>query len=366
MSSAPRDFYTVLGVSRDVDAAGLKAAYRKLAIRYHPDRNPGDAEAEALFREATEAYTVLSDSERRKRYDRYGPAAFGDTGKGPFDPGEFGSVAEVLEGLFGEVFGRRRKRKHLAKDLTYDLTVGFVEAALGAERSIRVTRQVPCVPCRGTGAAPGSNPPACAECKGSGEVKFQRGFLSSARPCVACGGKGIRVVERCPACDGRGRDRREDELTVRVPPGVKDGAVRTVRGGGEIEPDSRGDLHVTVHVEPHPLFERDGADVRITVPVSVPMAALGATLEVPTLEGKVQMKLPPGTQSGKVFRLRGRGIPVFGGAAKGDQLVTVRVEVPQALARRQRKLLEELESNLPADAHPERAAYLETLRKLGL
>jgi molecular chaperone DnaJ len=366
VSSAPRDFYTVLGVARDVDAAGLKSAYRKLVIQYHPDRNPDDAEAELRFREATEAYGVLSDEERRKRYDRYGHAAFGEAGKGPFDGGDFGSVTDVLEGLFGEVFGRRKKRRHLAKDLTYDLSVGFVEAALGAEKKIRVTRSVPCMPCKGTGAAPGSSPPACAQCKGTGETKFQRGFLSSTRPCVACDGKGFRVTSPCLACSGRGRERREDELVVRVPPGVQDGAVRTVRGGGEIEPDSKGDLHVTVHVEKHPLFERDGADVRMTLPVSVPMAALGATVDVPTLEGKVQMKLPPGTQSGKVFRLRGRGIPVFAGAAKGDQLVTIQVEVPQALGRRQRKLLEELESTLPADAHPERAAYLDTLRKLGL
>ncbi|NLY94437.1 MAG: molecular chaperone DnaJ [Myxococcales bacterium] len=364
MSSAPRDYYTVLGVSRDVDAAGLKAAYRKLVIQYHPDRNPGDAEAEARFREATEAYTVLSDEERRKRYDRYGHAAFGEPGKSPFEGGDFGSVADMLEGLFGEVF--RRRKKHLAKDLTYDLTVSFVEAALGAEKKIRVTRSVPCMSCRGTGAAPGSNPPPCAECKGTGETKLKRGFLSSTRPCVACGGKGVRILEPCPSCSGRGKEKREDELTVRIPPGVQDGAVRTVRGGGEIEPDSKGDLHVTVHIEKHPLFERDGADVRMTLPVSVPMAALGATVEVPTLEGKVQMKIPPGTQSGKVFRLRGRGIPVFGGAAKGDQLVTIQVEIPQGLGRKHRKLLEELEESLPADAHPVRAAYLDTLRKLGL
>ena len=366
MSSAPRDLYIVLGVARDVDAAGLKAAYRKLVIQYHPDRNQGDTEAEARFREATEAYSILSDEERRKRYDRYGHAAFGDAGKSPFEGGDFGSVADMLEGLFGEVFGRRRKRKHLAKDLTYDLSVSFVEAALGAEKPIRLTRTMPCMPCEGTGAAPGSNPPPCKECKGTGETKFQRGFLSSNRPCVACGGKGFRVTKPCVACGGRGRERREDELTVRVPPGVQDGAVRTVRGGGEIEPDSKGDLHVTVHVQKHPLFERDGADVRLSLPVSVTMASLGATVDVPTLEGKVQMKLPPGTQSGKVFRLRGRGVPVFGGAAKGDQLVTVHVEVPQSLGRKQRKLLEELEATLHESAHPARAAYLETLRKLGL
>jgi molecular chaperone DnaJ len=364
VSAAKRDFYEVLGVGREADAGELKRAYRKLAMLYHPDRNPNDPAAEDRFKEATEAYTVLSDPEKRRRYDRLGHAAFGGPGQG-FEAVDFGSVTEILEGLFGEMFGgRRRPRRRVGRDLTYELTISFADAALGAEKVITMQRPGPCGTCQGSGAAPGTQPVPCAVCGGRGEVRLQRGFFGVARPCTACQGRGERVESPCRDCHGTGQTTQEAELQLKIPAGVENGAVRTVRGGGEIAPGGAGDLHVTVRVEEHPLFTREGADILCTVPVSFPQATLGTTLEVPTLEGRVNMKLPPGTQSGKVFRIRGKGIPVFGGAGKGDQLVTIVVEVPSRITRKQRKLITELAEEMGIDTHPQQAGFLDKLRSL--
>lgn len=365
MSAAKRDYYEVLGVARDADAGELKRAYRRLAMQYHPDRNPDDPAAEDCFKDATEAYTVLSDADKRRRYDRMGHAAFGGPGQG-FEANDFASVAEMLEGLFGEVFfGRqRRPKRRVGRDLKYDLTVDFAEAALGVEKTIEVKRPTPCKTCAGSGAAPGTQPSTCEVCGGRGEVRLQRGFFSASRPCAACRGRGHKIDVPCRACDGSGAVTENASLVVKIPPGVDDGAVRTVRGGGEVTFDGSGDLHVTIHVSPHPLFTRNGADILCTVPVSFPQATLGATFDVPTLEGRVSMKLPPGTQSGKIFRLRGKGIPVFGGAGKGDQLVTIVVEVPSRVTRKQRKLITELAEELGIDTHPQQAGFLDKLRSL--
>ncbi len=365
MSAAKRDYYEVLGVARDADPAELKRAYRKLAMQYHPDRNPNNPAAEDYFKEATEAYTVLSDAEKRRRYDRMGHSAFGGPGQG-FEPADFASVTDMLEGLFGEVFfGRqRRPKRRVGRDLKYDLTVDFVEAAVGAEKTITVKRPTPCKTCAGSGAAPGTVPTTCPVCGGKGEVRLQRGFFSASRPCTACHGRGQKIDVPCRGCEGSGAVTEEASLAVKIPAGVDAGAVRTVRGGGEVAPGGAGDLHVTIHVSPHPLFTREGADILCTVPVSFPQATLGATLDVPTLEGRVSMKLPPGTQSGKVFRLRGKGIPVFGGAGKGDQLVTIVVEVPNRVTRKQRKLITELAEELGIDTQPQQAGFLDKLRSL--
>lgn len=352
----PVDLYSLLGVSRDADANELKLAYRRLVIQYHPDRNPGDAEAEARFREATDAYAILSDEEKRKRYDRYGHAAFAQPGDADFNPADLSSMGEALEGLFGDLFSRRFRRKRTAKDIEHQLQVTFVEAALGAEKSIRITRSVPCPSCHGEGAAPGSEKPACRACDGKGETKFKRGFLSSTRSCEVCDGRGYRIIERCPSCNGAARTKREEELSVRIPPGVQHGAVRTVKGGGEIESDHRGDLHLTIHIEPDPHFTRDGSDIRLSLPVSFSVMALGGSVSVPTLDGSVEMKIPAGTPSGKTFRLRGRGIPSLGGAAKGDLLVTIHPETPRELSPREIALLRELESLERDESYPERAA----------
>ncbi|HJK93316.1 MAG TPA: molecular chaperone DnaJ [Polyangiaceae bacterium LLY-WYZ-15_(1-7)] len=360
---AKRDYYEVLGVSRDASADELKKAYRGLARRFHPDRNPDDPAAEDAFKEATEAYQVLSDPEHRKRYDRFGHAAFESEGPGGFDPSDFGSVGEILEGFIGEVFGGRR-RKRPGRDVSVEMHVRFEEAALGAQKTLEVRRPMPCDRCEGSGGEPGTTIRSCPTCEGRGEVRFQRGFFATMRACSACGGTGKKVETPCSKCSGSGRVEGTDELSVKIPPGVQDGAVRTVRGAGEEGPGGAGDLHVTIRVEPHPLFETRGADVLCTVPVSFPQAVLGATLDIPTLEGKVHMKLPPGTQSGKIFRLRGKGIPVYGGAGKGDQLVTVVVEVPEKVSREQRRLISALAEEMGTETHPQQAGFLAKLKGL--
>lgn len=359
-----RDYYDVLEVERNATAEDIKRAYKKLAIRFHPDRNPGDLAAEESFKEASEAYSVLSDPDKRRRYDRMGHQAFA-TGGGPggFEQVDFSGVAEILEGLLGDVFaGRRRKRS--GRDVSYDLRITFEEAALGVEKSIQVERPVACDTCAGSGAAPGTPVEPCAACNGKGQVRYQRGFFAAARTCQSCNGTGKKIATPCPSCSGSGKVSREEQMTVRIPPGVADGSVRTVRGGGERGANGSGDLHVYVRIEPHPLFTRDGADIRCTVPISFPQAVLGAQVEVPTLSGKVSMKIPPGTQSGKVFRLRGKGIAVFGGAGKGDELVTVLVEIPEKVSRSQRRLIEQLGEEMDADTHPQQKSFLEKLKAL--
>lgn len=363
MPPRKRDYYEVLGVERTAQPDELKKAYRKLAMQFHPDRNPDDASAEDKFKEATEAYSVLSDPEKRRRYDRMGHQAFETPGTG-FEPADFSAVADILEGLFGEVFGGRKRKGRAGRDVQYDLSIGFVEAALGVEKAITVERPAPCETCTGSGAAPGTRVEPCHACNGKGEVRIQRGFFAATRPCTVCGGRGQRIETPCRDCQGSGSRPRPETMTVRLPPGVEDGSVRTVRGGGEIAPGGTGDLHITIHVEEHPLFTRDGADVRCTVPVSFPQASLGSNVEIPTLEGKVTMKIPGGTQSGKLFRLRGKGIPLYGGAGRGDQLVTVVVEVPTKITRQQRKLIEQLAEEMGIETQPQQATFLDKLRSL--
>jgi molecular chaperone DnaJ len=360
---AKRDYYEVLGIERSASIEDIKRAYKKLAIEHHPDRNPDDPGAEERFKEASEAYAVLSDPEKRARFDRLGHAGFGGA-SGGFDTVDLGSMAEILEGLLGDVFGGRRRRGHRARDLTYDLEIEFAEAALGAERAIEVTRPTLCTSCAGSGAAPGSAPEQCPACRGRGTVRYQRGLFAASRPCQTCSGTGNRIETPCDECDGSGLQERVSELAVRIPAGVEDGSIRTVRGAGEQTRSGVGDLHVRVRVKPHPLFTRSGADVLCEIPIGFPQAVLGDQIDVPTLDGKVKMKLPPGTQSGKVFRLRGKGIPVFGGAGKGDQLVTVVVEVPEKITRKQRRLIEELAEEMGVDALPKQKSFLDKLKGL--
>jgi molecular chaperone DnaJ len=352
--SSKRDYYAVLGVARDAGPDDLKRAYRKLAARHHPDKNPDDQAAEAAFREASEAYAVLSDASKRRHYDRAGHT---DHNAAP----DLGSLGEMLGGFFDEVMGRGSDRS--PRDLRYRLEVGFTEAALGVTRRIEYERDVVCDRCQGKRSEPGTNSPECAACRGRGRVRFQRGLFTAARPCSTCQGSGVRPDARCGLCSGSGTLHRRNALDVKLPAGVEDGAVRTIRGAGEERPDGKGDLHVTVQVNAHPFFTREGADLLCRVPISYPEAALGHEVDVPTLEGKVKMKVPAGTQSGRVMRLRGKGLPVFGGAGKGDQLVTVVVEVPSELSERARELLGELGRELGANAHPERQGFLDKLRE---
>lgn len=368
--AAQRDYYEVLGVPRDTSAEELKRAYRKKAVELHPDHNPDDAGAEDRFKEASAAYAVLSDADKRRRYDRVGHAAFtsaGSGGGGANDgPIDFGAMSDLLEGLLGDVLRAGRPKKRTGEDVRLDVTVTFEEAALGAEKTLEVTRPASCVACGGTGAEPGSRVEPCAACNGRGEQRFQRGFFASTRPCEACRATGKRIEKPCAPCKGVGAVPKKEPLLVRVPPGVEDGSVRTVRGGGQPAVGGAGDLHVYVHVAPHPFFTREGADVLCSVPVSFPQAVLGAQLEVPTLEGKVKMKLPAGSPSDKMFRLRGKGIQVFGGIGKGDQLVKVIVEVPDPaqLSKNARRLIEELATELGEEPLPEQRGFLDKLKGL--
>ena len=362
MRGAKRDYYEVLGVARAVTEPELKAAYRKLAVQHHPDRNPGVDGAEDAFKEITEAYAVLSDEGKRRRYDQLGHAAF--AGAGAAGAPDLSGLSDLLEGLFGEVFGKRGGDA-APKDLRYNLEIELPEAAAGVEKRIEYERAELCERCHGERAEPGTKLPECSACRGRGVVRFQRGFFMASRPCSTCEGSGVRPEARCTRCSGEGTVTRKQALVVKVPAGIEDGAVRTVRGAGEQTPTGSGDLHVHVTIKAHPLFERQGADLLCEVPVSFPQAALGAQIEVPTLEGKVTMKLPAGSPSGKVFRLRGRGLALFGGYGKGDQLVRVVVEVPESLTPRERELLEQLAAEIDNHGgHPARQSFLDKLKQL--
>jgi molecular chaperone DnaJ len=363
MRAGKRDYYELLGVERSASDVDLKAAYRKLAVKYHPDHNPDDATAEESFKEVTEAYAVLSHAEKRRHYDQLGHAAFAaGNGVGGVD---VGSIGDMLEGFFDEVFGRKSGTDRMPKDLRYNIELSFEEAALGVEKAIEYARQELCTQCQGRRSDPTVSAPECPACRGRGEVRFQRGFFMASRPCSTCEGSGVRQEARCGRCRGLGTVSQQQQLSVKIPAGVEDGAVRSVRGAGEQTPNGSGDLHVHIRVLPHPLFTRDGADIRCEVPISFPQAALGAQIDVPTLESKVTMKLPAGTQSGRQFRLRGRGLPVFGGYGKGDLLVTVSVEVPQRLSERQRSLLQELALAMDSETPlPQQQGFLDKLKHL--
>lgn len=359
-----RDYYEVLGLNRGAAPDDIKKAFRRVAMESHPDRNPGDEAAERRFKEASEAFAVLSDDEKRKRYDRMGHSAFQNAGGGtPYERVDFSSFGEILEGIFGGFVGDRR-RARAGGDIEMDVSISFEEAALGAEKTIQVERREACDSCNGSGAAEGSTIHKCSQCGGRGEVRLQRGFFSVSRPCTACGGSGQRVERPCPACAGDGVVPKVQEMSVKVPPGVEDGSIRTVKGAGERGRGGSGDLHVHIRVRPHPLFTRDGADIRVTVPISFPQAVLGAQVDVPTLDGRVKMRVPSGTQSGKIFRLRGKGIPVLGGYGKGDELVKVVVEVPEKINKKQKQLLTELASEMGEEVHPQRKSFLDKLKSL--
>ena len=362
----PRDYYEVLGVSRSAGPDDIKKAFRRIAMESHPDRNPDDAAAEGRFKEASEAFAILSDEEKRRRYDRMGHSAFQKTtGGSQHERVDFSSFGEILEGLFGDILGGAMgRRQQVGGDIEMDVSITFEEAALGAEKTVEVHRKQTCATCAGSGAAQGSKVSTCPSCSGRGEVRVQRGFFSVARPCTTCGGSGKRVEKPCPACAGDGVVPATEELLVRVPAGVEDGSIRTVKGAGQRGRGGEGDLHVQIRVQPHPLFRRDGADVRVTVPISFPQAVLGAQIDVPTLEGKVKMRVPAGTQSGKLFRLRGKGIAVLGGYGKGDQLVSVVVEVPEKISKQQKKLIAELAVEMGEEVHPQQKSFLDKLKGL--
>jgi molecular chaperone DnaJ len=352
-----RDYYEVLGVARDADAGVLKTAYRSLALKYHPDKNPGDAGSEESFKQVSEAYAVLSDPERRARYDRHGTdaATAGATG--------VGAVKDIFENIVGAFRGKKAQRpKGMGRDVRYTVELSLEEAALGCERSVRYTCGGVCSACAGTGGSATTRP--CPTCGGAGVVKVQQGTMRSERTCNACKGKGNLAHETCAKCRGTGRVPHEREFSVRIPPGTEDGNVRYVRGAGEAGQGGGppGDLHIIVRVKPHPLLTREGNDIVCEIPISIAQATLGTSVEAPTLDGKVRMKVPPGTQSGKVFRLRGKGMPH--GSARGDQHVRIVVETPLAFSSEQRRALEQLEAGATDEGSPRRRAYERKLHEL--
>jgi molecular chaperone DnaJ len=343
-----RDYYDILGVKREADVAEIKKAYRRAALRYHPDKNPGDSAAEESFKEAAEAYAVLSDPEKRQLYDRFGKSGLGGSAGFPgFDQDIFGDFSDILGDLFGfgSVFGgaRRRSRAGAGRDLRYDLEIEFEEAVGGLETKIQVPRLETCDTCGGTGAEEGGIE-TCNQCGGRGQVAFQQGFFTIARPCNRCGGTGRRIVRPCAGCSGQGRVQQERTLTVRIPAGVDGGTRLRMSGEGEggVGGAPPGDLYVVLHVREHEIFQRRDLDLHCVVPVSFGQAALGAEISVPTIDGEDSLDLPAGTQTGTSFRLKGRGVPAVNGRGRGDQYVIIQVRVPTRLGREQRQLIEQL------------------------
>jgi molecular chaperone DnaJ len=347
---AKRDYYEILGVSLTANDQEIKSAYRRLAMRYHPDKNPNDAAAEGKFKEAAEAYSVLSDAEQRRRYDRFGHAGV-SSGPGPSwgAPG-FGGIEDILGDLFGfgDVFGTRggarRSAAQRGADLRYDLEIALEDAARGLTAQLRIPRLESCEQCKGSGAAKGSEPETCNTCGGSGQVRYQQGFFSVARTCQTCRGVGRLIRNPCPQCKGTGRVEREKQLEVKIPAGVETGSRLRVQGEGEsgAQGGPPGDLYVVIHVGEHEQFERQGSNLYASVPITFAQAALGAEISVKTLDEEERLKIAVGTQTGTVFRLKGKGMPVLGGRGKGDLFVAVTVITPTSLTREQRKLLEQL------------------------
>ena len=341
-----RDYYEVLGVSKDAADQEIKSAYRRLAVKYHPDKNPEDKAAEEKFKEAAEAYSVLSDPEKRARYDRFGHGGM-QGGFSGFDPSTFGDFGDILGEFFGfgDVFGsRRRGGPERGADLRYDLKIPFKEASFGVKTKIKIPREEACPTCEGRGTAKGKSPVTCPGCHGAGQVRYQQGFFSISRTCPQCQGMGKIIRDPCEACRGRGRTQREKVLELKIPAGVDNGSRLRVQGEGEagFHGGPPGDLYVVIHVEEHPFFQRQGNNIYCQVPIGVTQAVLGGEISVPTLEGEEKLRIPEGTTTGTVFRLRNRGIVSLGERGRGDQFITVTVEIPSRLTKEQRKLYEAL------------------------
>ena len=349
-----RDYYEVLGVPKTADEQTIKSAYRKLALKHHPDRNPGDTHSEEQFKAAAEAYGVLADGDKRHVYDRFGHAGLGGAATGGFDPSVFTGFEDILGGL-GDVFGfgggRRRGGPQRGSDLRYDLEISFEESAQGAETNIQIPRQEPCDVCHGSGAAEGSKPTTCPQCRGQGQLRYQQGFFTVARACARCRGTGAIISKPCLTCRGAGRVQKERKLTVRIPAGIATGQRLRLNGEGEAGPSGghAGDLYVVIHVQDHAFFQREGNDLFCEIPVNFPTLAIGGQVQIPTLEGEAPFSVPEGTQSGTTFTLPGRGMPDVSGRGRGTLVVTVRVVTPKKLTREQRKLVEQLATSLPAE-----------------
>jgi len=382
---AKRDYYEILGVPRNATQEEIKKAYRRLALKYHPDRNPGDKEAEERFKEVSEAYEVLSDPEKRAIYDKYGHeglrAGVGAGGAGPFTGGfgfefdledalrtfmrDFGGFGSIFDDFFGESTATATGARAGA-NLRYDLTITLEEAYSGCQKQIRITRHESCPVCGGSGARPGSGKRVCPTCGGAGMVRYTRGFFTVQQTCPRCRGAGEVVEEPCSNCRGEGVVLNTRRITVDVPPGVETGSRLRLAGEGEAGSfgGPPGDLYIVIHVEPHEIFERKGTDIFCEVPIPFSVAVLGGEIEVPTLDGRAKMKIPAGTPSGKIFRMRGKGMPHLRGGGRGDQYVRVVIDVPTNLGSKEKEIIRELAEVEKRKPGPLRRQFLEKVRKL--
>lgn len=345
-----RSYYDILGVSKTASDDEIKKAYRKLAIKYHPDKNKGDKEAEDKFKEATEAYEVLRDADKRRAYDQFGKAGVNAGGPG-FGQGAYTDFSDIF-GDFGDIFGdffgggsgKRRNGPRKGSDLRYNLEISLEDAALGKEYKIEIPRAETCTDCNGSGSAMGANPGTCPDCGGSGQIRRTQGFFSIATTCGRCNGRGTIITNPCKACRGQGLVEKKRTINIKIPPGVESGSRLKVAGEGEAGPNggSPGDLYVVTHIKRHPVFERQGNDLIVSKTISMVTACLGGEIEVPTIDGKnITLKIPEGTESGQVFRIKGYGITYLGSYGKGDQHVVVKVEIPKKLSKKQKEILAE-------------------------
>lgn len=370
--AAKKDYYEILEVNRNASDVEIKKAYRRLALKYHPDKNPEDKESEERFKEVSEAYEVLSDPQKRATYDQFGHTA----GPGDFRGfrtegfGDFGSFGDIFGDVFNDFFGgstaSRARRPQRGADLRYNLEIDFEQAATGAETRVEIPRMETCGECRGRRTERGTVPKPCSACKGTGQVRYQQGFFSISRACQQCGGEGVVISHPCRACRGTGQIKISREVSVKIPPGVETGTRLRLSGEGEAGLNSgpRGDLFIVIRVREHAFFTREGTNIICEVPISFAQAALGAEFEVPTLQGKETIRIKPGTQSGSVHVLRGKGFPSLQGYGVGDQFIRLQVETPTHLNARQRELLEEFARMSGEDAHPITRGFFEKVKGL--
>ena len=360
----------MLGVTRESSEQEIKSAYRKLALQFHPDRNPNNPDAEEKFKECSEAYAILADADKRAAYDRFGHAGVNGGASG-FDASAVQDFSEIFSDFlgFGDLFGgggRRRSRAQRGPDLREDITLEFEEAVFGKETQVSVRRHEVCEDCHGNGCAPGKGPVACRSCGGRGQVRYQQGFFSMARTCPTCQGAGSVITDPCPKCKGEGRVVRQKSIDAKIPAGVEDGTRIRFTGLGEAGAfgGPAGDLYVVLHVKEHPFFEREGTDLHCVIPISFTQAALGTEIRVPTLENEHTLKVPEGVQSGTTMRVRGKGVPVLNGHGKGDLFVELRVQTPNKLSKRQRELLQELDTTARVENKPQRRTVMDKVKDI--